>query len=59
MEKMCAIIAVVYLIVHVVFPNIIFPNFNKMEEPAKVDKNRRDTLMQKIEAEIKRSGLYI
>jgi hypothetical protein len=59
MEKMIAIITVIYLIVHVTFPNVIFPNFNKLEDPSKVDKARRDPLMAKIEAEVKKSGIYI
>jgi hypothetical protein len=57
LEKMALIITVVYVIVHITFPNMIFPNFNKLEDPSIVNKGRRDALMEKIEAEIKNSGI--
>jgi hypothetical protein len=57
LEKMALIITVVYVIVHITFPNMIFPNFNKLEDPSIVNKERRDALMEKIETEVKNSGI--
>ena len=58
MEKMCVIIAVMYVVVHMTFPNIIWPNFNRLEDPENIeDKPRRDALMALIETEVKKSGI--
>lgn len=59
MAKMSLIIATVYMIVHITFPNLIMSFFDKQEDSSKVNKAQRTAIMKKIEAEVKKSGISV